>query len=116
MGQLITIKVRFLEKATGAPVSSDGMNVKLFDQDLINDDFLGESKITSDGSATIEFDLSSIRSGDSPAETKPDLYFAIYKYGKLVYKSQVIESLNLAKTGEFTSKEGQSFNAGTFLI
>lgn len=116
MGKLITVKARFIDKVSGTPLSSDGIVVKLFDKDIVNDDFLGESKLNDNGNISIQFDLDHAQSFDSPGEDKPDLYFSLYKYGHLLFQSEVIENVDFSHAAEFSTQEGFVFDAGTYLV
>jgi hypothetical protein len=90
--------------------------VKLFDKDIIDDDFLGQSRIQEDGSVSISFVPSDFSSLDSPGEKYPDLYFTVYKYGKLVYKSTVLKNVDFNRYAISDPLKGLTFDLGTFVI
>ncbi|MBX9853379.1 MAG: hypothetical protein K2X86_16660 [Cytophagaceae bacterium] len=111
----IIIRAQVFNKETRQPWSSDGSVVKLYDQDLMEDDFLGECKIGEYGQVEISFNSSDFKSMDSPGEKYPDIYLCIYKYGKLLFKSEVRKNLNFEKEAEL--KEGVYYlNLGVFNI
>ena len=116
MEELITIKARLVEKETASPIAADGTFVKLFDKDLFEDDFLGQAAIDSSGSVEITFKSSDFSSIDSPGEENPDLYFTVYKYGKLIFKSKVIKDLDLTRIHQMEPGKGKIIDLGVFAI
>lgn len=111
----IEVKVRLIAKGNDEPLSGDDISVRLYDQDIFNDDFLGESATDEEGVA--KFLLSK---GDFSkplnAEEKPDFYFVVYKNGSEIFKSKVMSNLDLSDIEEFIMREGEVIDLGTFLI
>jgi hypothetical protein len=112
MGKKIIVKGELL--CNGNPWESDGMIVKLFDKDLLEDDFLGQSKITGHGKFEIEFYSEDFKSYDSPFESKPDLYFCIYLFGELLYRSVIWNDVDIDKSSIFVPDKGKVIDLGTF--
>ena len=48
----IEVRVLLIAKGTDEPITSKEYSVRLFDKDVFNDDFLGESSPDADGRAT----------------------------------------------------------------
>src|SRR4051812_2051703 len=93
MGVLVKVSAKIIDKKTGNPFDSKGLRFKLFDKDLLMDDFLGESTVNENGEVSVTFDIKEISSFDSPFETKPDLYFILYNYGQIIHKSKVLDNV-----------------------
>ena len=111
-----TITARFVSAKTRLPLTGSSYEFKLYDQDPIVDDLLGTSKLNARGEAKLSFHLDKIKSLDSPAETKPDLYFILYDDRMEIYKSRVLRDLDLEKYGEFSADEGYTYDLGTYVI
>jgi hypothetical protein len=71
----IQILARFL--GVHGVVPYERMRARLWDQDLVNDDMLGEAALDSMGRVTFQFNLKLVSSIDSPGEIQPDLYIQI---------------------------------------
>jgi hypothetical protein len=116
MEPIVTIKVRLLEKQSGQPLTSDGIIVKLYDKDILEDDFLGQSNVDSNGNAEISFKKSEISSADSPGEKFPDLYFTVFKFGKLLYQSKILNDFDIDRFSSIDPVKGRTIDLGTFVI
>jgi hypothetical protein len=110
----IEVKVRLISKGNDEPLTGNGISVRLYDKDIFNDDFLGESSPDEEGVA--RFVLS--QEGFSPldADGKPDFYFVVYQNNKEIFKSRVMSNLDLSDLEQFIMKEGEVIDLGTFLI
>ena len=88
-----TTYVRVIAKLncrTIAPETLVGRVIRLYDADVLSDDFLSTSKVEPDGTAGFLFDLSTSRSLDSLFETKPDLYCMVSgDDGQILYRSDI---------------------------
>ena len=115
MGILIHTKIKLLEKGSSTPISDSSVLVKLYDRDLIEDDYLGEASPNHDGDVHIKFDLDKIKSADSPLEQFPDLYFRVYKNGTPYFQSRLMDDVDTSE-GSFSFTEGKVIDLGTFLI
>lgn len=111
----IEVKVRLIFKGNDEAVNGPEFKVRLYDKDIFNDDFLGESMLDEEGVA--KFILSQ---GDfnKPAglDTKPDFYFLVFKNNTNIFKSKVMSNLDLSDIEDFTMREGEIIDLGTFLI
>ena len=112
---MIEVKIRFIAKGTGVPLTGDDYKVKLFDQDIIGDDHLGESGLNGEGVAIIKFSHSAFGEWNS-LEKYPDFYFVLDKAGKQIYKSAVLEDFDVNMMEEFKMGEGEVVDLGTFLV
>lgn len=110
----LVIRLRLINKSDGRPLDGDRFRVRLYDKDIFNDDYLGES-LTRDGRV---FFMISGKSFSAPLnlEKKPDFYFVVYQDGKEIYKSKVMANVDLANMQEFVMKEGEVIELGTYLI
>ena len=81
------ILARFL--GTHGAVPYERMSARLWDQDLVSDDMLGEAALDSMGRVTFQFNLKFFSSIDSPEEVQPDLYIQILLDGVEVFRTAV---------------------------
>lgn len=116
MEKRITVIAQLVHKESGQPIASDGTVVKLYDKDIITDDFLGECKVNEDGIIQISFHRSDFSTSDSLGEKHPDLYFLVFKYGAQLYKSKVMHNFNLDDPIHLNTQEGTVVDLGTFKI
>lgn len=111
----ITISAKFIDHIDKMPLSSKYL-VKLYDKDVFDDDYLGQSLLDNQGRAQIKFSEDQMRSLDSPLERHPDLYFVLTKKDKVIYKSNIIKNLHLDNTADFTLSAGKHYDLGTFVV
>ena len=111
----IEVKVRLISKGNDEPVTGNEFSVRLYDKDIFNDDFLGESSPDEEGVARFIFSQDDFA---KPAnlDDKPDFYFLVLKGKKEIFKSKVMSNLDLSELEEFIMKEGEVIDLGTFLI
>ena len=111
----LLIKVRLIAKGSDTVVHGDDFYVRLYDKDLFNDDYLGQSNLNEEGVA--EFSISQ-KDFSSPfnIETRPDFYFVVYKKGVEIFRSKVMSNLDLSDIEEFVMAEGEVIDLGTYLI
>ena len=111
----IEVKVRLISKGNDEPVTGKEFSVRLYDKDIFNDDFLGESSPDEEGVARFVFSQSDFA---KPAnlDDKPDFYFLVFKSKKEIFKSKIMSNLDLSDLEEFIMKEGEVIDLGTFLI
>lgn len=112
----ITITARFVNSKTRLPLGGSSYRFKLYDQDPIADDTLGECKLNSRGEVKLSFHLDRAKSLDSPAETKPDLYFILFHNDEQIYESRVLKDMDLKKHGELSGEDGYVYDLGTYVI
>jgi hypothetical protein len=111
----IEVKVRLIGKGDDEPINGEDYSVRLYDKDVFNDDFLGESAPDEEGVAKFLFSKGDFA---KPAnlDEKPDFYFVVYKNKEMIFKSKVMSNLDLSDIEEFVMKEGEVIDLGTFLI
>lgn len=112
----VTVTAKFINARSQSPLNGDNYEFRLFDKDLITDDFLGVSKLNTEGEAKLSFGMDKFNSLDSPMETKPDLWFRLMNGDQEVYRSKVIENIDLTKYGDLTVEGGYTFDLGTYII
>lgn len=83
----IQILARFL--GTHGVVPYERMSARLWDQDLVSDDLLGETALDSMGRVKFQFNLKLVSSIDSPGEVQPDLYIQILLDDVEVFRTDV---------------------------
>jgi hypothetical protein len=109
------VTARFIAKGTDEPLTGNAYRMRLFDKDVFDDDYLGESPLDSNGVATIGFahaafsDLGSI-------ETMPDFYFVVVKDGVQVFESKLMADIDVAAVEKFKMGTGEVLDLGTFLV
>ena len=111
----IEVKVRLIQKGDDEPVTGSEYSVRLYDKDIFNDDFLGESVPDEEGLAKFLFSQGDF-SKPIKFDKKPDFYFVVYKNKQQIFKSKVMSNLDLSDVEEFIMKEGEVIDLGTFLI
>jgi hypothetical protein len=111
----IEVKVRLITKGNDEPITGSDYSVRLYDKDVFNDDFLGQSATDEEGVAKFLF---SQKDFAKPAglDVKPDFYFVVYKNNTEIFKSKVMSNLDLSDIDEFIMREGEVIDLGTFLI
>ncbi|MBC8045846.1 MAG: hypothetical protein H7Y00_03570 [Fimbriimonadaceae bacterium] len=116
MELLIQVYVKFIHKHNAEPVHGGNYSARLYDKDILTDDFLGESKLNSEGKAHFKIDPKQYRTEDSLLETKPDFYITLLKEGLQIFKTPVAQNIDFNIQGNFNSKEGEWIDLGTFVI
>ena len=111
----IEVRVLLIAKGNDEPVTGKEYTVRLFDKDVFNDDYLGESSLNEDGLATFIITEQHFK-GFAKLDDKPDFYFVVYKNKKEIFKSRVMKNLDLTNIEEFKMREGEVVDLGTFLI
>jgi len=111
----IEVKVRLISKGDDEPISGNEFSVRLYDQDVFNDDFLGQSAPDEEGVAKFLFSQGDF-SKPANLDDKPDFYFVVYKNNQIIFKSKVMSNLDLSNFEEFVMKEGEVVDLGTFLV
>ena len=91
----------------GNPLSEDGYKVRVYDQDPIHDDFLGESTLNDSGVAELLISVSDMFSLDSPADRTPDLYFVLYRNDKRVFRTDTINDVDFETSDPVTGRVKQ---------
>ncbi len=109
------VTARFIAKGINAPVTGEAYAVRLFDRDIFDNDFIGESGLDNNGYSKISFPHAAF--GDlANLETFPDLYFVVYKNGTPIFESKVMEDVDLKVIEQYKKGEGEVIDLGTYLI
>ena len=112
----LVVTARFIEKGDDAPLHGDDFTVRLYDRDIADDDFLGESRLDADGHIRIAFAHDAFVNDAAFNEARPDFYFMIMKSGKPVYTTKVLEELSIEDLQQFRMGEGDVVDLGSFLV
>lgn len=111
----LEVTARFIGKGHDQPLTGGAYLVRLYDKDIFEDDFLGESTLDENGVAKIKFTHSSFADWAN-LDDKPDFYFVVYKNKEEIFKSKVMEDLDIDAIENFKMGEGEVIDLGTFLI
>src|ERR1700754_440134 len=111
----IEVKASFIAKGSDAPLTGEGYEFRLYEKDLMEDDYLGKSALDENGTAKVSFKHGDYMDFLNP-ETNPDLYFALYKNESLIFQSPVMRDLDLEDLEKFKMGEGEVVDLGTFLV
>ncbi len=112
----LIVTARFIEKGDDAPLTGDDYLVRLYDRDIADDDFLGESRLDADGHIRIAFAHDAFVNDAAFNEARPDFYFMIMKNGTPVYTTKVLEELSIEDLQQFRMGEGDVVDLGSFLV
>ena len=112
----IEVVARLIQKGTDAPLNGQEYTVRLFDRDFFDDDFLGEDRPDREGRVNISFDPAQFDRRDPIREKSLDFYFVVYKNGEPVFKSKVMEQVDINAIDTFRMGEGEIVDLGSFLI
>ena len=110
----LEVTAGFIGKGRHQPLTGDAYLVRLYDKDIFEDDFLGESTLDEKGVAKISFNHSSF--SDWNTDTNPDFYFIVFKHNDIIFKSKVLEDLDIVALEKFKMGEGEVIDLGTYLI
>ena len=111
----IEVKATFIRKGSDAPLTGADYEFRLYEKDLMEDDYLGKSVLDENGVARVTFKHKDYMDFLNP-ETNPDLYFALYKGESLIFQSPVMRDLDMEAMEKFKMGEGEVVDLGTFLI
>ena len=111
----IEVTARFISKGTDAPLTGSDYKMRLFDKDIFDDDYIGESGLDENGMAKIKFTHKAF-SDLGNLETMPDFYFVLVKNDVQVFESKVIKEIDLVALEQFKMGEGEVIDLGTFLV
>jgi len=112
---VIEVTARFIGKGHEQPVSGDAYEVRLYDKDVFGDDFLGTARPDENGVVKIKFTHDAF-SGSMHLDDKPDFYFVVYKHAQEIFKTRVMEDIDLSVVENFRMGEGEVIDLGTFLV
>lgn len=112
----LIVTARFIEKGEDKALSGNDYTVRLYDRDIADDDFLGESRLDAEGHIRIAFAHDAFVNDSAFKEAKPDFYFMIMKEGKPVFTTKVLEELSIDDLQQFKMGEGDMVDLGSFLV
>lgn len=112
----MVVKARFLERGSGLALNAKEYSVRLYDKDLFEDDFLGESVPDENGTVTISFSHDAFAGDTIIAETLPDFFFVIFKNAVPVSHTKVLQDIPLENLTTFKMGKGEEVDLGTYLI
>lgn len=110
----LEVTARFIGKGHHSALT-DAYTVRLYDKDIFDDDFLGETRLDDNGVAKISFTHNAF-ADPLNLDEKPDFYFVVYKNNQEIFKTKVLEDLDIETIGKFKMGEGEVIDLGTFLI
>ena len=110
----LEVTARFIGKGHDSALT-DAYTVRLYDKDIFDDDFLGETRLDDNGVAKISFTHNAF-ADPLNLDEKPDFYFVVYKNNQEIFKTKVLEDLDIETIGKFKMGEGEVIDLGTFLI
>ena len=115
--KIFRIQLKLLRKGDSEPISGPQVVVRLYDKDMLKDDYLGSATPNEEGEVELIVKSSAFRSFDSPTEKYPDLYVRVLVNGVQMYQSPVFEDSRVPEVhGSFSVAGGLVLNLGTFLI
>jgi hypothetical protein len=111
----IEVTARFIQIGSDTPLTGAEYEFRLYEKDLMEDDYLGKSGLDANGVAKVSFRHEDYTDFLNP-EVNPDLYFALYKGEALIFQSQVMRDLDLDAMEKFNMGAGEVVDLGTYLI
>lgn len=112
----IEVTARLIAKGTDAPVTGNEFVVKLYDKDFFDDDFLGEATPDENGRVSIIFNPETFDKKDPIREKSLDFYFVVFKRGMVIFRSKVMEHVDVDAIETFKMGEGEVVDLGSFLV
>lgn len=112
----VHLHVKLVSKENKEPILGTDYVVKFYDEDLVVDDFLGESTLDDYGHAQIVVQEKDYRFGGSALEKYPDIYFKLFKDDQMIYKSQVFKNTHLVEAEDYPTSGRLHYRLGTFEI
>lgn len=110
----LEVTARFIGKGYDSALT-DAYTARLYDKDIFNDDFLGEARLDENGVAKISFTHDAF-ADPLNMDDKPDFYFVLYKNKEEIFKTKVLEDLDIETLQKFKMGEGEVIDLGTFLV
>jgi hypothetical protein len=112
----IEVTARLITRGSDRPLSGKQYTVRLFDKDFFDDDYLGTAHPDSDGRISIRFNPSRYDRHDPIREKSLDFYFLVYKGDREIFKSKVMEHVDIEAIEEFRMGKGEVIDLGSFLV
>ena len=111
----LEVTARFIAKGSDGPLTGDAYKFRLFDKDIFDDDYLGESGLDSNGVGKIKLAHTAF-SDFGNLETMPDFYLVVIKDGVQIFESKIMEDLDVDALEQFKMGKGEVIDLGTFLV
>jgi hypothetical protein len=111
----LRVEARLIAKGSDAPLHGAGYTVRLFDRDFLDDAYLGESVPDENGRVGFQFPASAIAK-TALDDALPDFFFVVYKNDEVIFRSQVMENVNLQALEQYRHGVGEIIDLGTFLV
>lgn len=111
----LRVEARLIAKGSDAPLHGAGYTVRLFDRDFLDDAYLGESVPDENGKVAFHFPASAIAK-TALDDALPDFFFVVYKNDEVIFRSQVMENVNLEALEQYRHGVGEIIDLGTFLV
>ncbi|MBK7110792.1 MAG: hypothetical protein KA954_08510 [Chitinophagales bacterium] len=113
---ILNVQARFLEKGTNKPLSGKEYICKLFDYDILKNDFLGEAHPDNTGLVHFSVDPKSFRDFNNLIDKYPDLFIEVEYEEELLFATPIAKNAKVLEGGTFDIKEGEVIDLGTFLV
>ena len=110
----LEVTAKFIGKGHDSALT-DAYTVRLFDKDIFDDDYLGETRLDENGIARISFTHKAFADAMN-IEDKPDFYFVVYKNKQEVFKTKILDDLDIDAIKKFKMGKGEIIDLGTFLV
>ncbi len=111
----IHVRLRLIDKHGEEPLSGENYRVQLYDNDMLEDDFLGEGIPDASGCVDIRFHSGQF-SQWGLGEELPDLYFKVLHKGEEIFRSPTAFNANPLIQGDFDVEEGLFINMGSWVV
>ena len=116
MEDMIRLKINLVKESTRKPIADKGYKIHFWDHDIVKDDYLGSTVPDEQGNAVLKLKRADFRSLDSPFEKKPDIYFTVEKDHSLIYKSPVLENINIDEAYDYNDFTEFCYDLGIFTV
>lgn len=113
---ILHVHARFLEKGTNKPLSGEEYNCKLFDQDLLKNDFLGEAHPDDTGLVQFSVNPKTFRDLNNLIDKYPDLFIELEYGEEVLFVTPIAKNAKVSEDGTFDEKDGGVIDLGTFLV
>lgn len=112
----LIVTARFIEKGDDGPLTGSDYTVRLYDKDMADEEFLGQSALDENGRVQIEFTHDAFVNDSVFREAKPDFFFVIFRNDEAVYTTKILQEISLEDIQQFRMGKGEVVDLGTFLV
>ncbi|MCU0396015.1 MAG: hypothetical protein MUF29_08895 [Chitinophagaceae bacterium] len=109
------VEARLIAKGKDEPLHGAAYKVRLFDRDFLDDAFLGEAYPNVDGRVAFSFPAAAVAK-TALDDAMPDFFFVVYKGDDIIFRSQVMENVNVEALEQYRRGVGEIIDLGTFLV